>query len=504
MRQLTNIFRSVSPRKDYVVYTVLVGHGQQLNEQHMPNRSNIDFLCFTDNDDLTSETWQIIHVDRIGIDSARESRQFKILAHDHLEEYDRSLYIDTTLQLKIDPLDIFERYLTGAKFVCFRHPWRDCVYDEAEAVIEQNYDDEWRVREQMRFYERAGFPRENGLVAGGFLLRKHHDERVKDVMKDWYYHVLRFSKRDQLSLNFVAWNHNLDYKALDFDLTDNPIFDWPVSDGPRFPKHFDGDVYAWLNPDVKRAGVDPEQHYHEYGQAEGRKTRYFQPLRINQLANRYQSDKGDLYYNRHFYSRVYEHYLKPMKDAGFTILEIGLLRHDVQGVVDEPYFSDAPSLRMWEDYFSKADILGFDIADFSGFESTRSRIVRGDQGERDDLAKIEAVLTKPLRVIIDDGSHASHHQQISLGYLFEQLEPGGLYFIEDLRYQPPQWEVPEAIKTLDLLRTYKRTGEIRSNHMTADEAAYLTEYINRVEFYDSMDYQSGAIGQDSIVVIQKK
>jgi len=45
-----------------------------------------------------------------------------------------------------------------------------------------------------------------------------------------------------------------------------------------------------------------------------------------------------------------------------------------------------------------------------------------------------------LDIIIDDASHASHHQQKGFLELFPKLKSGGLYIIEDLRWQPKGME----------------------------------------------------------------
>ena len=41
----------------------------------------------------------------------------------------------------MDPLVILDSH-NQAKFWCFRHPWRNCVYDEAEEIIQLGYDDD--------------------------------------------------------------------------------------------------------------------------------------------------------------------------------------------------------------------------------------------------------------------------------------------------------------------------------------------------------------------------
>ena len=204
IKNIINTNHRLSKENKYVVYTVLTGNYELLNEQEVPNRSSIDFICFTDNPELSSKSWQIVLINSVGLDPVRESRRIKILAHEFLNEYQASLYIDNTVRLKVDPVDIFNDYLKG-DFVCLNHPWRNCIYDEAEVVIAMSADNELRVREQMDNYRNADYPEQAGLIAGTFLLRRHNSPVVIQAMKNWYYHVLRFSQRDQLSFNFIAW-----------------------------------------------------------------------------------------------------------------------------------------------------------------------------------------------------------------------------------------------------------------------------------------------------------
>ena len=127
------------------------------------------------------------------------------------------------------------------------------------------------------------------------------------------------------------------------------MFAWPGFPRKRIPYGFDGEIYKWLNPDVAKAGIDPYKHYLEIGHQEKRNYIYHKPLLLNQLANRHKSDKGDYYFNRHFYSRVYEHYLKQFQTHSISILEIGLLRHDIQEAHAGDRYYDAPSLKIWRD-----------------------------------------------------------------------------------------------------------------------------------------------------------
>jgi hypothetical protein len=225
---------------------------------------------------------------------------------------------------------------------------------------------------------------------------------------------------------------------------------------------------------------------------------------LNRLANKFKSDKGDLYYNRHFYSRVYDYYLSALRSEEMTLLEIGLLRHDVQAAGTGGPCNEAPSLSMWSEYFPQAQIHGVDIVSFANIETDRITFTQADQADRAGLAQVINRSRYPIKVMVDDGSHASHHQQISLAALFPHLASGGLYFIEDLHYQPPQWEVPEAIKTKRWLQSIGEGRPLRSSFIDENEMAYLLANIEDIQFYDSLDYAASSLGQDSLAVIRKR
>lgn len=71
---------------------------------------------------------------------------------------------------------------------------------------------------QIEIIKEANYPPENGLISAAVLIRKHNDSTVIKVMEDWWYFVKNYSKRDQLSFNFVAWKHNFKYDILKGDI----------------------------------------------------------------------------------------------------------------------------------------------------------------------------------------------------------------------------------------------------------------------------------------------
>lgn len=180
------------------------------------------------------------------------------------------------------------------------------------------------------------------------------------------------------------------------------------------------------------------------------------PPLLSELADRYGSDKGP---KKHRYTELYELLFRPFQNLPVTFLEMGLLIGGPEHGVDAGRVTrDLPSIRMWLDYFAKARIIGLDISDFSWFEHPRFRFIQCDMDERANIARAAREIGS-VDIVIDDASHASHHQQNAFLELFPALPSGGLYVIEDLRWQPPPFERPGITKTAKLFRGFSETRE---------------------------------------------
>jgi hypothetical protein len=248
----------------------MFGYSEHFNDFVYERDDNIDFICFTDDPELRSEFWNIKLMKPGLLDPARTSKEIKALPHRFLREYEWSLYIDNTVRLKVPPKRLFGEILAGAPspFVCFHHPDRNCVYDEADVVIAFGYDDPDRVRAQMRFYRQIGYPAKYGLGTIPFIMRRHHDPILTPVMERWYQQVLLHSKRDQLSLNPVMWFYNFNPTYVDLQFRNFELFDWPaIKNNIRLPRDFDDGRYLELNTDVT---TNPRRHFLHEGAAQGR------------------------------------------------------------------------------------------------------------------------------------------------------------------------------------------------------------------------------------------
>jgi hypothetical protein len=213
-------------------------------------------------------------------------------------------------------------------------------------------------------------------------------------------------------------------------------------------------------------------------------------MNLTELANRYGSDKGTQAHSRHRYTYIYDLLFSPLRHEPIAFAEIGL-------AIGGPEFVDrsadrevksSPSVSMWLEYFSRASIFGFDISDFSHLEQPRFRFIRGDSGSESDLQRF-ASAAPSFDIVIDDGSHASYHQQLALKALWPKIAPGGLYIIEDLHWQSPRYEksLPSVPETAAFLSAYFEDNRYIENRLfSARDMAKLKTEADSAAFLPSL------------------
>lgn len=177
--------------------------------------------------------------------------------------------------------------------------------------------------------------------------------------------------------------------------------------------------------------------------------------RLTQIANFYNSDKGTVFQEQHGYSLEYDKYIP--ETGELKLLEIGVLRGD--------------SLKMWNDYNPQLIIHGIDndpnVLNYIQ-ETSNIKIHIGDQSDAAFLNNVIQKSGKP-NFIIDDGSHNSSDIVNSFKVLYEHLEEGGYYFIEDLHAGHAQVE-----NTYNQVMEYLYTRQYKS--------ARFTKQYSNIEF----------------------
>ncbi|MEE3418733.1 MAG: glycosyltransferase [Methanosphaera sp.] len=197
-------------RYKMVVYTAITGNYDELVTPSVIN-PKFDYVCFTDNPNLKSNCWDIRLMEESELDGIRKARRYKILPHKYLKEYDYSFWIDANFDIIGDIEEYINKYSVNKKLLAIKHDIRDDIYDEADVCIHLEKDDPLIINKQIDRYKQQNYPKHNGLIASGILFRNHHDKDVIQLMNDWYSEVYNYSRRDQLSFNYVCWKNNFVY-----------------------------------------------------------------------------------------------------------------------------------------------------------------------------------------------------------------------------------------------------------------------------------------------------
>lgn len=206
----------------------------------------------------------------------------------------------------------------------------------------------------------------------------------------------------------------------------------------------------------------------------------------------------------HKYCGHYDHHFRPFRHReNITVLEIGV------GGYDDPT-KGGESLRMWKEYFSKAQIVSLDYYDKAPLQEDRIRIYQGSQ---DDPKLLQRIYEDHggFDLIIDDGSHCNEHVIASFKILFPLLKMGGIYAIEDL--QTSYWKHTFGGSSTELSSPSTSMGYLKSlvdglNHAELDlpdyKATYFDKHITSLHFYHNLafvykgdnDEESNCIGPD--------
>ena len=209
--QLRALGSCPSEKPRLAVYTSLIGDYDEL-QTPLIVEPGCDYFCITDNPNLKSAFWTIIHVEnKEGLDNVRFQRKMKLMPHLFFPQYEHSLYVDTSILIRGSVWDWIERNTTGKPWLAFLHPERDCVYQEAEACKVLQNDNSELIDAQMARYREEGYPEHGGLTWNAILYRRHMEAAVISLEEAWFDEIVKGSRRDQLSFNYACWKNGFQY-----------------------------------------------------------------------------------------------------------------------------------------------------------------------------------------------------------------------------------------------------------------------------------------------------
>ena len=146
------------------------------------------------------------------------------------------------------------------------------------------------------------------------------------------------------------------------------------------------------------------------------------------LARKYETDKGGQHYRYgggdssqcHNYTPIYWNLFGHRREQVKRVLEIGV--------------NAGGSLRMWEEFFPNAEIVGIDIHHALLFNTDRIHCYQANQSYAHELVQaMKEAGPGEYDFMLDDGSHEYPHQITSMQTLVPYLADDGVYVVEDLQ-----------------------------------------------------------------------
>lgn len=157
------------------------------------------------------------------------ARYYKTMAHEVLSEADISIWVDGNIRLLISPGEAVGKWLKGADLAVFKHPDRQCLFQEASVCTRWRKGDKERIAAQVSAYQEVGMPRDWGLASTRCVIRRH-TERIARLNEMWWKEIRTYSVRDQISLSFTCWRANMHWEFIPGNATDHSKF-WFVPHG---------------------------------------------------------------------------------------------------------------------------------------------------------------------------------------------------------------------------------------------------------------------------------
>lgn len=182
-----------------IIYTINIGGYESIKEPLVTDPT-VEYFLFTDNEALTSENWTIIYIKDKLDDPRRTSRLPKILAHKYLPDHDISVYIDSSIEIKVQNVrKMIKECMDGRDIALYQHYKRDCVYDEINFVMNSKdrvISNQDLCKKAIKKYESINYPKNNGLFENAFIFRRNTSE-IKKLNELWLTEYQAGTERDQ-------------------------------------------------------------------------------------------------------------------------------------------------------------------------------------------------------------------------------------------------------------------------------------------------------------------
>lgn len=144
------------------------------------------------------------------------------------QRYDATIWVDGSLLLRSERFarDMY-RCLAGSSWAMFRHPDRDCIFEEASASLAMLKYQKMPITDQVNSYRLCGIQPHAGLFACGVIVRKEPlRTKLRQANELWWSENQKWTYQDQLSLPMVLHQQGIGVDPIPGNLWRNDWFDW--------------------------------------------------------------------------------------------------------------------------------------------------------------------------------------------------------------------------------------------------------------------------------------
>lgn len=223
----------IDEKKRKVAYTCVLGNDTDPLREPTAWDPEWNYVCFTDNVKLVQRlqrarvSWHPILTRGVRC-PCLSSRQIKILSHRYFPWVTHSLWIDAAYRLDSSP-GAAMGLLGDADFLAMRHPHRNRISEEAEAIVRLGLAPEAAVRKQLEDYRSEGWDTEESpqqaISSTGYLLRRH-SPKMELFESMWFEQLKKYCYRDQMSVDYVVWKTGVRVNYILGHYRDNPYAKW--------------------------------------------------------------------------------------------------------------------------------------------------------------------------------------------------------------------------------------------------------------------------------------
>jgi len=196
----TKLFDKLMEKKDITVITAITGGKDKLKPQ--PEYPGVQYMAFLDKE-VSDSNWITKRACDKFKNPVMNAKIHKILSHKYCDT-PYIVWMDGNCTLKQDPHELI-KLMGKTDYAFFKHPGRDCLYEEAEACVQLEKGDVLEIAEQLKQYAKDNFPENKGLCECTCFIRKNNP-KANEMFEKWWMEITRYSERDQLSFPVVFEN----------------------------------------------------------------------------------------------------------------------------------------------------------------------------------------------------------------------------------------------------------------------------------------------------------